>query len=197
MRCSNRCANPVRPGDSFFEPTWYQRLTATIGTEWSSWISTSSPLASVCLVYGRFIATSWLPADDGAFAPEIRAAAQLPRRRIHPGGDNAGGDAEGRPDEEHMAARLQLAEDRSRQAGLHLEDAGLSAVVVERAHRVEGIDARRFDGALHVHAEIDDVEQHEEDLLILTVAAGRADGEERLAVLEDHRRRQRGPRALP
>ena len=29
--CSNRCAKPVRPGRSFFEPTWYQRLTATSG----------------------------------------------------------------------------------------------------------------------------------------------------------------------
>jgi hypothetical protein len=37
------------PGRSFFEPTWYQRLTATIGTRWSSWTTTSRPLASVRL----------------------------------------------------------------------------------------------------------------------------------------------------
>jgi Fe(3+) dicitrate transport protein len=38
---------PVRPGRSFFDPTWYHTLTATIGTWWSSWTMTSSPLSSV------------------------------------------------------------------------------------------------------------------------------------------------------
>ena len=32
IRCSNRCANPVRPGFSRAEPTWYQMFTATTGT---------------------------------------------------------------------------------------------------------------------------------------------------------------------
>jgi hypothetical protein len=27
IMCSNRCANPVRPGRSFFEPTWYHTAT--------------------------------------------------------------------------------------------------------------------------------------------------------------------------
>src|SRR4029078_11871781 len=43
--CSNRCANPVRPGRSFFEPTWYQRLIATSGAEWSSLRTTRRPLS--------------------------------------------------------------------------------------------------------------------------------------------------------
>ena len=30
--CSKRCAKPVRPGSSLAGPTWYQRLTATIGS---------------------------------------------------------------------------------------------------------------------------------------------------------------------
>src|SRR5215208_4633263 len=42
--CSKRWAKPVRPGDSFFEPTWYQTLTPTTGVEWSSWKMTLSPL---------------------------------------------------------------------------------------------------------------------------------------------------------
>ena len=36
IRCSNRCAKPVRPGFSRADPTWYQTLTATCGTLWSS-----------------------------------------------------------------------------------------------------------------------------------------------------------------
>src|SRR6266702_2567741 len=44
MMCSNRCAKPVRSSSSFWEPTWYQMLTAAIGIEWSSCRITSSPL---------------------------------------------------------------------------------------------------------------------------------------------------------
>jgi len=32
MMCSNRCANPVRPGFSSADPTWYHVFTATTGT---------------------------------------------------------------------------------------------------------------------------------------------------------------------
>src|SRR5262245_23316393 len=45
MRCSNRCAKPVRPGASSFEPTWYQRLTATSGLPRSTCRITVSPVA--------------------------------------------------------------------------------------------------------------------------------------------------------
>src|SRR3954464_1403873 len=41
--CSKRCAKPVRPGGSFADPTWYHRLTATIGAVWSSESVTKSP----------------------------------------------------------------------------------------------------------------------------------------------------------
>ena len=41
--CSKRCANPVRPGFSFFEPTWYQISACTIGVEWSSRKTTCRP----------------------------------------------------------------------------------------------------------------------------------------------------------
>src|SRR6266446_10195605 len=52
IRCSNRCANPVFPGFSFFEPTWYQMLTATMGALWSSCTITVRPLSSTKRSYG-------------------------------------------------------------------------------------------------------------------------------------------------
>src|SRR4051794_3530688 len=45
IRCSNRCANPVRPGDSSFDPTWYHTSTATRGLERSTWKITGSPFS--------------------------------------------------------------------------------------------------------------------------------------------------------
>ena len=45
--CSNRCANPVRPGSSLAGPTWYQMLVATIGSRWSSDRITSRPFGKV------------------------------------------------------------------------------------------------------------------------------------------------------
>ena len=47
MMCSNRWANPVRPGTSFFEPTWYQTLTATVGVVRSCDRMTVRPFGSV------------------------------------------------------------------------------------------------------------------------------------------------------
>src|SRR3954463_7837798 len=52
MRCSKRCANPVRPGFSRAEPTWYQTLTVASGTVWSSCMITCSPFGSVNCVKG-------------------------------------------------------------------------------------------------------------------------------------------------
>jgi len=52
MRCSNRWSNPVLPGSSFFEPTWYQTLTATIGALRSVWTTTVRPFARVNFSYG-------------------------------------------------------------------------------------------------------------------------------------------------
>src|SRR4051794_4463479 len=70
MRCSNKCANPVLPGFSFFDPTWNHVFTATIGALWSSCTSTVSPFFSTNLVYltsGIGILTL-LPADVAAAA---------------------------------------------------------------------------------------------------------------------------------
>ena len=52
IRCSNRCAKPVLPFGSSFDPTLYQTLTATTGALWSSWTITVSPLASLKVVCG-------------------------------------------------------------------------------------------------------------------------------------------------
>src|SRR5207237_3069323 len=51
IKCSNRCAKPVFPGFSFFDPTWYQVFTATMGALWSSCTSTVSPFLRTNLVY--------------------------------------------------------------------------------------------------------------------------------------------------
>jgi hypothetical protein len=47
IRCSNRWAKPVRPGFSFFEPTWNHWLTLTIGSLRSTCRMTVSPFGSV------------------------------------------------------------------------------------------------------------------------------------------------------
>jgi hypothetical protein len=47
IMCSKRCANPVRPGASLAGPTWYHKLTATIGSPRFGLRITSSPLGSV------------------------------------------------------------------------------------------------------------------------------------------------------
>jgi len=48
--CSKKCANPVRPGRSFLDPTWYHTWRCTIGVEWSSRKTTVKPLGSVVVV---------------------------------------------------------------------------------------------------------------------------------------------------
>ena len=52
IRCSNRCAKPVRPAGSSLLPTWYQMLTATIGALRSVCTTTRRPLGSVNSSYG-------------------------------------------------------------------------------------------------------------------------------------------------
>src|SRR5678815_1054629 len=111
-----------------------------------------------------------LPRDDGALAPEIRAAAKPSRGGIDARGDHTGGDAVRRPDQQLVSARLQILDDGRGKRGLDLEDARLRPMIVEGADRMQRIDPRRLDRGLHVEPEIDDVEQHEENLLILTVA---------------------------
>ena len=51
IRCSKRCANPVRPVRSRAEPTWYHMFTVTSGTLWSSCRITVRPFGSLNCVY--------------------------------------------------------------------------------------------------------------------------------------------------
>src|SRR5207342_3777051 len=52
IRCSNRCAKPVRPVGSSFEPTWYQMATDTTGALRSVCTITRRPLDKVNDSYG-------------------------------------------------------------------------------------------------------------------------------------------------
>src|ERR1044072_7623562 len=47
MRCSKRCAKPLRLSGSSFEPTLYQTWMATVGFERSCAVMTVSPFGSV------------------------------------------------------------------------------------------------------------------------------------------------------
>src|SRR5215207_10081517 len=59
--CSKRWAKPVRPGRSFADPTWYQRLTATIGAVWSSESVTNSPFGNENVSIGMRIDLNCTP----------------------------------------------------------------------------------------------------------------------------------------
>ena len=81
ITCSNRCAKPVRPACSFFEPTWYITSTATVGVEWSSARTTVRPFGSVYFSNGM----------------RMRRAARAARRRLR--ARAASGDGGRRPNE--------------------------------------------------------------------------------------------------
>src|SRR2546423_4258253 len=73
---------------------------------------------------------------------------------------------------------------------------GSRLVVAERTAHLEAVDVRRFGRLLHVHAELDDVEEELQEVLILAVAALHGEAEEGLAVLQGECRRERDARAL-
>ena len=66
IRCSNRCAKPVRPAGSSLEPTWYQMLTATIGALRSVCTITRRPLAQ-----GEFLVGDVDFGAGGGFAGDV------------------------------------------------------------------------------------------------------------------------------
>src|SRR5688572_27760483 len=77
IRCSNRCANPVRPGDSSLDPTWYHRSTATSGLERSTCKMTGSPLPSVNVSNGIVSIGKGGMAVAAAYWHESNAARRL------------------------------------------------------------------------------------------------------------------------
>src|SRR4051812_53476 len=72
IRCSKRCANPLRPAGSSLPPTRYHVFTVATGSVWSSCRITVIPLSSVYFSY----LTSW-PLAAGT-RPERTAAQSTP-----------------------------------------------------------------------------------------------------------------------
>ena len=83
--CSNRCAKPVRPAVSLAGPTWYQRLTATIGRRLSLRRMTSRPFGSVYFSKSSFTTGGFTPAAAWG-AEEAIAIATTRGRREGEGG---------------------------------------------------------------------------------------------------------------
>src|SRR4051812_16902004 len=79
IRCSKRWAKPLRPFFSSLEPTWYQSSTVAAGTEWSSYIKRSRPLASLCSRTSSFGGATLRASAAKAGAAVIRRA--IPTRR--------------------------------------------------------------------------------------------------------------------
>ena len=67
--CSNRCAKPVRPGFSFFEPTWNHWFTCTIGSLRSTCRMTCRPLGSVYFSNSSFGMAAWPVRGSGPARP--------------------------------------------------------------------------------------------------------------------------------
>src|ERR1041385_8289458 len=110
------------------------------------------------------------------------------------GGDLAVGPVAG--DLDVVAEGGELVADAGGEAALDDEAFWESAVRVERAGEVQGVEGGRVDGGLKVHAEVDDVQEELERPLVLLVAAGGAEGHVRLAAAHGERRGERGARAL-
>src|SRR5690606_9592375 len=85
IRCSNRCAKPLRPAGSFLLPTPYQMLTATVGALRSSCTITFSPLGRVNSWYGMLTTGAGLSScaagrKKAATSDVARASASAPVR---------------------------------------------------------------------------------------------------------------------
>ena len=73
---------------------------------------------------------------------------------------------------------------------------GLGLVFVERTAHLVAVEVRGLDRLLHGHAELDDVEEELQEVLVLPVAALDREAQIRPAVLEREARRERDARAL-
>jgi hypothetical protein len=68
-------AKPVLLFFSFFEPTWYQTFTATMGALWSSWTISVSPFFRRTFLYG--ISTAVSAATPGAQVVSVSTSARI------------------------------------------------------------------------------------------------------------------------
>src|SRR5687767_4530251 len=111
----------------------------------------------------------------------------------HDGGDGAGGALL----EGQLVAHAAQLRTHPRGHRLGEQDAARPRLVrAEGAAHLEAVDDRSLDGLLHGHAELDDVEEELQEVVILTVAALHGEGEVGLAFAERERRRQRDARVL-
>src|SRR6266581_8327608 len=141
--------------------------------------------------------------------PTSSPARQLPSRGVALHAAGVGGGAEqpggrvaadrGQPaerprlgDDHQVAAAAQALERGGAEPLLNHDLAGTVLPGPERARERGGVEGGRVDGGLEVEAEVDVVEEQPERPLVLLVAAWGAEGEHRLPVAEDERRRQRG-----
>ena len=79
---------------------------------------------------------------------------------------------------------------------LQVQLSGNEFVKGERSVEVLGLEARGFHCLLRIHAEVEDVQQHLQQRLVLIVAARRRQRQERLPVFEHHGRAQGHARTL-
>src|SRR5690348_4482629 len=106
IRCSNRCAKPVRFFSSKREPTRTIVLTDTIGSAWSSWRITVRPFGRVYFVKGMLSFAGGAPpaelgpsarTDEAGRSAAPSAAASHALRRIDRNGALIMGEAMLRP----------------------------------------------------------------------------------------------------
>ena len=81
-----------------------------------------------------------------------------------------------------MPASDELTEYLGGKSAFKVQHPGEELMIVERADVMLRVEARSFDCFLWIHAELDDVEQHLQQRLILIVSAGRRKNHERLAI---------------
>src|SRR5207253_7079090 len=75
IMCSNRWANPLRPGVWLAAPTWYQMSTATWGRRWSSLRITVRPFGS--LYFSNLISGSVARAANARVREQIAAILRM------------------------------------------------------------------------------------------------------------------------
>ena len=92
--------------------------------------------------------------------------------------------------------RCNSATTAARDALVEQQAAGTHGVIVEARYQVLGLEASGLHGAFGVHAEEDGVEQHLEQRLILIVAAGSGERDDRLIGRGDEGGAERHARAL-
>ena len=87
-----------------------------------------------------------------------------------------------------VAPRRKFVADLRSDARLDPRATGIGSVGIERAREMCALDRWRVERLLHVHAEVDHVQEELERPLVLLIAAGRAKGQPRLPVAQRQRR---------